>query len=294
MQQVVIHIGYPRAGSTFLQNYFSLHPDIFFEGSISGNYKQTGIVPDITLPDNKGTTHAVISEEQFSVWNGQVDIVGVRFKFFDVATQQRATLEKLYRLFPTAKILVVTRGFSVVVKSMYAQYVKVGGILTFADFQKEYALSLGEFYNYDRLIECCKSIFGEKQVLVKPFEFLQASPALFMSELESDLALKPYKVSCEKLNASLSDEESVSYQKISSAIFHFIQWMPYFLQKLIYGLYVWLLYKEKLGFILRMFSERGDNIGKIQPQTLNCFKANACQLVLLPQYKKYKKMYEIG
>lgn len=293
MQQVIIHIGFPRAGSTFLQNYFSLHPDIFFEGNIAGNYRQTGVVPDIQLPDTSNDTHVVISEEQFSVWNGNVDIVGVRFIMFDVAAHQQKTLKRLHELFPQSKVLIVTRGFKETVRSMYAQYVRVGGVLKFTEFQNEYAGALAEFYNYDRVIEFAEQIFGAQQVLVFPFELLLESPEKFLRKMEQEFGLKPHPVSTEKMNASLSEGEAVSYRKISNVVFNAISWLPCNWQKTIYGSYVSLLYQGRLSWLQKILSDKDEEKNEAAKETLLRFKGKAQQLVCLPGFASYKKAYDV-
>ena len=293
MQQVIIHIGFPRAGSTYLQNYFSLHPDVFYDGKLPGNYRLTGVVPDIIIPQNTNATHIVISEEQFSVWNGNVDVVGVRFKLFDVAAHQQMTLKRLQELFPQSRILIITRGFKETVISMYAQYIKVGGVLKFSAFQKEYAVALGEFYNYDRLIEYAQQIFGEQKVLVLPFELLQESPGKFLREIETEFDLQPQLMTNEKMNASLNEGEVVSYRKISSVVFSAISWLPYGWQKTIYGSYVWLLYQGRLNGLQKVFSEKAEEKKDVAEETLLSFKGKAERLLRLPQFSPYRKAYQI-
>lgn len=288
--KVLIHIGYPKAASTFLQHYFSAHPNIFYTGSILGSYKFSGEVEIQKAEFRKEQTHFVISEEQLSVWQGNLDIVGVKFKDYDIQAQQKKTALQLHAEFPDAKILLITRGFVSAWQSMYSQYVSIGGFLSFPDFEKANSKIFSDFYNYNFLIEIYREIFGSNDVLILPFEMLKQNPSEFLRLINTQADLPAFNFDTEAQNASLEKEEMESYRKLSSIICRSISWLPYSIQKNIYGLYVYFLYSRKLHAFTKLFSSSRELL-EVSDKTISLFKGKAEILRNENLFEPYAKEY---
>lgn len=287
---VLIHIGYPKAASTLLQHYFSAHPSVFYTGAMLDKYKRTGEV-DIHAPVlSNEQTHLVISEEQLSVWRGNLDIVGIKFKDYDIAAQQKKTALQLHSAFPAAKILIVTRGFVSALHAMYSQYVSIGGILIFPEFEKHFGKIMAQFYDYTYLIKLYRSVFGEENVVVLPFEMLKENPSKFIALLNSAANLPAIEFDIAVKNASLEKEEAESYRKLSLFIYRAIQWLPYSVQQKIYGLYVYLLYSRKLHSLTGIFSSKVE-AREVNAQTLSLFRGKADILRSESLFAPYSKEY---
>lgn len=286
----LIHIGYPKAASTLLQHYFSIHPNILYSGDLLSHYKLSGEIqiPPITHEANQ--THLVVSEEQLSVWQGNLDIVGVKFRDYDIAAQQQKTARQLHIRFPEAKILIVTRGFAGAIQSMYSQYVSVGGILKFEAFEKQFGGILASFYNYSFVVNTYRSVFGSGNVLVLPFEMLKHNPKELMHRINRFNGLPEIDFDVPVKNASLEKEEIESYRKLSSGLYHAIQWLPYSVKQKIYGLYVYFLYNRKPGLLAGVLTSKAAPV-KASNEMLSLFKGNAEVLRSETLYQPYYKEY---
>ncbi len=286
----LIHIGYPKAASTLLQAYFSEHPQVYYSGEVLNNYKLSGEIEIAPFALAPGQTHLVISEEQLSVWQGNLDIVGVKFRDYNIAEQQQKTATQLKLRFPGAKILIITRGFQSAFLSMYSQYVSIGGILKFEDFEQQVAHIFAAFYNYNFVVKTYRQAFGHENVLVLPFEMLQHNPTGFIEHINRFSNLPETDFDVLVKNASLGKEEIESYRKLSMALYLAIQWLPYSLKQKIYGLYVYLLYSRRLGPIARLLSGKPAT-ANISKQTLMLFNGNASTLRTETFYQPYYKEY---
>lgn len=288
MQPVVIHIGYPKAGSTFLQQYFSAHPQITYSGNMLVNYKRTGEIL-VQLPENDINKTIVISEEQLSVWQGKLDIVGVKFLDYDIEQHQKTVAEKLHTLYPAAKILIVPRGFAAALQSTYSQYISIGGILNFNNFQQQFGSIFARFYNYNYLIPVYKQLFGDENVLILPFEWLKENPEAFTRYMEQQLAFTPLPVTTTIYNQSLQAGQLNSYLQLSNKLYRLIKPLPKGAQQLIYGTYVYWLYQRKLNWLAGKAGLPDPLV--LQDNTLQLFRGNATVFKNEQLFQPYLKEY---
>lgn len=272
MQEVLLHIGYPKTGSTFLTDYFLKNPALHVERSAFDDYRQTGVISAQALSQPVSGKCYVISEEQLSVWRGELDIVGVRFKPYDIKAHQASICKNLYTLFPSAKILIVTRGFESAFRSMYWQYVSIGGTFALKEFQKNYSGYFADFFDYEYLIRLYQQVFGGKQVTVLPFELLLENSELFLATMEQQCGLPHITYNSEKINAALYDKTE-SYRMLSSFVYGVTQLFPRNLQIKIYGLYSLSLYKRKLSWLPNVTSS--ETLKSLEQTTMNLFRGKA-------------------
>jgi len=291
MPRVLIHIGYPKAASTFLWQYFTSNPGLIVEGSNFKNaYIQSGKIPAeiVKKTSSNSSKYYVISEEQLSVWGGELDIVGIRFKPYDIKSHQKETCRELYSLFPDAKILIVTRGFRSALVSMYWQYVSIGGIFDFNTFQEKYSGYFSEFYDYNYLIDIYRKTFGEN-VVILPFELLKDNTAAFLKRLEAACDLPPMQFQGEKMNNALL-ERTESYRRLSSLLYTLIRPLPYDIQKKIYRFYSNLLYQRKLLWLSDIIASEPGKY-QIAGNTIRMFTGKAEVLrhekIFTPYLKEY-------
>ncbi len=285
MSRVLLHIGYPKTGSNFLWQYFDSNPELFVEkGHLISSYIGSGeIIAGLVSETDK---HYVLSQEQLSVWQGELDIVGIRFKPYDIKKHQKKTLHSLYAVFPDATVLIITRGFESAFRSMYWQYVSIGGILSFKDFQQQYSAYFADFYDYDFLISIYKEVYGNN-VVILPFELLNEDPATFLAEMEHECGLPHADYSGPKANAAQM-EKAESYRKLSRLIKTLIYPFPYSVQKKIYQAYSTALYQRKLSWLPDFFPEGELNISN---ETLGLFTGKAGALKNEKKFKPYTEAY---
>jgi Sulfotransferase domain len=189
MKPPVVHIGYHKTGTTFLQkkvfnsrnkgflatwtvdtgdaiqNFVLTHPKRFHPEQVREKFLAT-------LDDN--TLVPVISHEDLCGYP-----VYERYYGFEAAKNIHATL-------PEAKIIISVREQKSAIRSLYGQYVRQDGqwpLRTFIGTGTEPAGFMPIFrldhFEYHLLIQHYIELFGQQNVLVLPFERLLQSPIEF-------------------------------------------------------------------------------------------------------------------
>jgi hypothetical protein len=147
--QVVIHLGLPKTGTTFLQKaIFSNFPDI--------NYIERNFNLKTKIQTNKLN---LISEEGLS--GSYYRTINNEDNRFDIAN-------KLKLLFPNAKILLGIREQNKWIRSMYSQAVREGCPHS---FNKWYELINKNFLDVDKYVKYLKNLFSD--VYIFNFEELK-------------------------------------------------------------------------------------------------------------------------
>lgn len=225
----LIHVGYPKAGSKFLQSWFARHPQLAFaDGGLSGFADVYGLERAAAVP-TAGCLYAVTSCEGLSAPRADAgsDLVSYDPGALPLAERQQRACRMLADLFPEATILIVTRGFRSMLLSSYSQYVRSGGDSDFADLVAHALSHRGgdghhlvtvEHWNYDRFLAAYREAFGAGQVLVLPYELLRDDPGRFVALLEERLGLDPFEMPLERLNPTLSGEEMAWYPRFARAL----------------------------------------------------------------------------
>lgn len=220
MARHLVHIGYPKTGSMFLQRWFADHPEIAFQpGGIGGCSDVYDLVRQSAAPDPEVRCR-VTSFEGLATPDlraGRIvpdlrrDAQGPDFE------AQKRACATLAALFPGAHILLVTRGFRSILLSGYSQYVRSGGDLDFNAFRTpdpEEVEQGRHAWHYDSLIGLYEAAFGDG-LIVMPYELLRDDPARFAAEIERRLGLSHIPPFAEPLNPSLSPEELRWYPRLT-------------------------------------------------------------------------------
>jgi len=255
MSKVLIHIGYVKSGSTYLQRWLADHPAMFYKfKAVTGFYGTHDIswYAESTDPMHECF---VISSEHLSVWKSDSDIVGMRsgLKKYDIKAYQNKLCDTLYAVYPTAKILIVTRGYTSLFNSFFSSYVSIGGTYNFEDLLKSMWDNFPDLFDYTRVVSIYREKFGHDNVIVLPYEMLRADPHAFTALIENKMGVKnSFKYSTEKVNASLDKKVLTAYRAVSNTVYRVIQPFPYKIQKVLYGLYIRQLHQHNLDFLFKI------------------------------------------
>ncbi|MCH8506746.1 MAG: sulfotransferase [Ectothiorhodospiraceae bacterium] len=200
-RQLLIHIGYPKTGSTWLQQ-------VIFD---SGRY---GLLPwgtdgseqrarnlwfaDRLELDVEGLREAYCARLQPSLpadaWMA-LSSEGFSGSLFSGGHNSAWNADVLHALFPHARILVVVREQRSIILSAYGQYVKKGGLLRLEALlagsrnKKIPFFDLRQF-EYHRLIAYYQGLFGSDRVLVLPYEWIGSDPLRFIASLHGFLGIE--------------------------------------------------------------------------------------------------------
>lgn len=214
----LIHIGWAKAGSTFLQNWFSAHPQIAFSHSGIAGFdsvfdlaRQASMSGDVRC---RVTSAEALSTPHPFVGVGNFDLHAL--VHHDAHAAQARGCRLLRQLFPRARILIVTRGARSLLLSLYSQYVRTGGDRSFAAFLD--MAGCARWWDYDRVIRLYEEAFGAEDVLVLPYEQLRDDPEGFCRRIEAHLGLAHGPVSRERANRSVGGAALAWYPRLSRLV----------------------------------------------------------------------------
>lgn len=187
-----IHIGLPKAGSTFLQSaLFRNHPQLQVFGCGSKYTELDALSLQLYLyrgPDEDEWRRAYRNLTD-KYWDS-TSKKGMSHEFLSgllYEVENRAVIaRRLARLFPGAKIIIVLRHPFHIIRSYYTQRVKANGItLSYQEFltDKVTLEKLSRFLNYRDLIDLYADLFGSERVLILPFELLVQDNEQFVADI---------------------------------------------------------------------------------------------------------------
>jgi hypothetical protein len=289
----LIHVGYPKTGSTLLQQWFEQHPQIgYHPGGIAGFSGVYDLVTD------RASLHGdirvrVTSDESLVIGNSRPGkALTDPAEAGDVDEAGRDEIcRTLAALFPTAIVLLVTRGMREMLLSSHSQHVRIGGSEPFVPAAAASWAARG--YDYARWIERYRAAFGSR-LLVLPYELLRDDPRRFAGELEARLGLDHVPLPEQRINPSLSPVELVWYPRLSRAI----RRLPigHGLRKAILRRFVPSIGTRRLGMLVRLLQ-------RVRPATpltidalpeevaLRCFAGTADLLRDEPAFQAYAAEY---
>ncbi|MCB9185945.1 MAG: sulfotransferase [Flavobacteriales bacterium] len=214
-----IHIGFPKTGSTFLQQYLNAHPNVVYSYDELDDYKRTGML-DIRQRAILDGQVRVISGEQLSLWAGgliEEDPESDRLNY-DGKKQQKYVAETLMHSAPNAKVLIVLRSPRSLLVSVYSQYISKGGSEEFEPFLNRLGVKICRLYDYQYTIELYQSLFGSENVLVLPFELLDTDTSQFLSVIEEFFELEHFDFNRSKINRSIPVEFLSTFRMTSKVL----------------------------------------------------------------------------
>lgn len=241
MDRLLIHIGFHKTGSTWFQNHL-FHSDSYSFTALSENnkgpstlakkfvYTDEGYLLNsfdvnkdkinealnsiLSRASNKNhQTYYVISHERLS---GNPHSSG-----FDASI----IAQRLHKVFPKAKILIVIREQKSWILSNYFQYLALGGTHSLSNYLnikydgKRPGFSPSHIC-YHHIISFYQQTFGKDNVLVLPYEMFKSEKDTFVAHIESFLN---HKIQLDK-----SDFNTYSNKKGN----HFINYRMRFLNKI--------------------------------------------------------------
>jgi hypothetical protein len=261
MAQHLLHVGYPKTGSTFLQAWFERHPEFrYAPGGLCGFYN----VYEMARPSGESFKYYVTSFEGLSTPHetaGEIrlDFGGARaVRDERVKDNQRAVCQLLKSLFPASRVLIMTRGFRGMILSAYSQSVRMGARLHLAEMCRELADRLRDdarhYYDYDFLIGLYAEAFGAENLIVMPYELLSDDQTKFLNALEGRLGVTHAEVRLGRVNPSLSPEELYWYPVISRALSSAAARLGQARRERVYGWYVRRTLDNRLGRLVSVLA----------------------------------------
>lgn len=294
----LIHIGYPRTASTYLRYYFSESPFFVHQmRAVSGFYKSTDF-SQYSYQPKKEAKYFVLSEEELACWSGPAINLSSLNRGYDVATHRKALLSTLKNFYGNPTILIITRGFSAIIKSLYAQYVNYGGRLGPESFiLSPNGESLKELLNYTAVINDYRLSFGEENVLTLPYEWMRDNRKEFMARLCTLLSVPYHEGKDEKVNESPSTSKLNRQLKLSSAVYKLLaltgskreQLYNLYAYSLMNGKFDWALPLTPLGRDKNTIEEAWES--DLFKNYLQTFRGKGSVFIENPNYRVYQEEY---
>jgi Sulfotransferase family len=213
----LIHIGYAKAASKFLQNWFAQHPQLSYMPSGIAGFRDVYAMAREAASGRADPLYYVTSYEGLSTPHASAGREAVDYDAMQQASMPRAqtaACELLAALFPNAHILIVTRGFRSMGLSSYSQYVRSGGLESIADLCASLDAAKRAPLNYDLIIGLYRGAFGDAKVIVLPYELLRDDAAAFLGEIARRLGLSAVEVPPCHPNPSLTPIELAWYPRL--------------------------------------------------------------------------------
>ncbi len=209
----LIHIGYPRAGSSTLQDWFERHPQLVYQANQLGGYDalwRLAEQPDMASDSLRW--HVSSSESIAAPPPRTVRDMGS----FEAHRERRARVcETLRMLCGGATILIVTRGFRDILGSIYARHVAAGGALRPDEMIDRMGSELETIFDYDGVVTMYRAAFGAENVLVLPYEVLRDDGPRFTGLIEARLGLDAAGPPPRWLNRGLAPPQLFWYRVFS-------------------------------------------------------------------------------
>ncbi|MGF1639837.1 MAG: sulfotransferase [Rhodospirillales bacterium] len=192
-RHMLLHIGYHKTGSSFLQRTLFTAGDLGFVSVERSLIDRQLIVPGGFHEVPAEVARRFRDEAAAAAAGGRILVVShERLSGYPVAggVDSRLIADRLHGLFPRARVLVVIREQKSFIRSMYSQYITDGGDQSLSRLlnppQPDVKRLPGwdfEFLAYHRLIHYYRDRFGPDRVLVLPFERLCRDPHRFVADI---------------------------------------------------------------------------------------------------------------
>lgn len=193
MSAPLIHIGYHKTGSSWLQKFVFRRADAGF-GALGKTFdsplKQLLVIPNPLDFDPEAVCTALVPQLERIEAKGLRGVVSserLAGHPFSGGYDSKELATRLQRVFPAGRVLIVIREQRAVILSSYKQYVKAGGPASLTDYlnppeRGRERVPMFDFghYAYDRLIALYQELFAPDRVRVALYEQLAGDPRAFV------------------------------------------------------------------------------------------------------------------
>ena len=212
--QLLVHIGFPKTATTWLQNSVFNNNDL---GFLCPWGNRCGLAIDHFVNANPYVFNPKNVSEYFNFSTSNIQdkcyVISEETLLGDPAKGRywgKIVADRLFDTFPKAKILICIREQKSYILSAYKEYVRNGGVYNLERYLGSNLNKAGfsgvfmkHFLEYDIVISYYQNLFGNSNVLILPFEMLETKPEEFISSLLQFTTEKKGAVNFEKVRSSL-------------------------------------------------------------------------------------------
>lgn len=210
----VIHIGFPKTATTFLQtHWFSQLPERF---GYRGGADCADIFRPVTDYDDTIFSLDEVARSISAATGGLASILlsyepltGAHYR---LAFVNRSIIARRLRALGFDRVIITIRNQFDALESAYKQYIKSGGVLRFHDYvnfdANRTSYLYPQYFDYSSIFNLYADSFGVQNVLVLQYEQLGSST--FSGDLSRFLEIRPVETeSTDTVNRSLSRRNTV-------------------------------------------------------------------------------------
>jgi len=193
MKDIYFHIGFHKTGTTWLQNEVFSNTEFF-------NFINNHLRPwDDILIDYLVTTHPddFESDKLFEIVNKRINKTKINIVSAERLSghpisggyDTRSIAEKIYKTFPKAKIIIVTRDYKSFTISTFKQIVKQGYPGSFHDYINNTNWFLPRpskfYFENNNTVKIYKDLFNPKNVLVLDFNTFKSNKEKYLEMIST-------------------------------------------------------------------------------------------------------------
>jgi len=194
-KEILIHVGYQKTGTTWLQKQIFSQPNTGFYMPFDRQEIKKFLIEPFPLDFNKEESKPYFSEKYTQ---------RVKKNLFPVLSMEQLSgsmylggydscevARRIQKVFGQAKILIVIREQASIILSTYGQYIKMGGtssLKRYLNAQTNSRSGVRGFdlyrYQYHKLIKYYYQLFGRERVLVLPYESFTKDSRKYCSQIQ--------------------------------------------------------------------------------------------------------------
>jgi len=186
---MLIHVGFPKTGSTWLQEDMFSNPSTGFWSPWTFEVKEQYLLSNPYRFSAERARRLFQPGCDDAARRGLVPVITDEWLIGNQMSgdyRGKQIAEQLHATFPAAVVLIVIREQEAMLMSSYREYVQVGGGQTLEEFIGVASALPGfvpqcrlDHFEFDLAISHYRELFGDTRVIVEPFERMVADPIAF-------------------------------------------------------------------------------------------------------------------
>lgn len=236
MKDPLVHIGFHKTGTTFLQRKIFHNGSKYFVPLSKDDFRQSTLAKYLyTDRDGHQLAPCEMGASGLSEFDEELnEIKSLRRESLEkkipVISRERLSghpssggfdayliAHRLKNLLPNARILIVIRKQKDSIVSNYIQYLQEGGThgikkflrIRYDGFRPYFSFN---YLKYDLLVEEYQKLFGEDRVLVLPYEFFKKSNEDFLDLLSDFLRIRDFSFEPSNEKINVKSNQFLNYQ----------------------------------------------------------------------------------
>ena len=198
MNEIYFHIGFHKTGTTWLQNNCFLNTDYF--NLLNDHIKPWNdelISYLVTSHPSDFRSETILQIIKPRMKNDKINIVSAERLSghpYSGGYDTRLIAEKIYKTFPRAKIIIVTRDYSSFIVSTFKQIVKQGYPGSFDNYINRktwfFPVSTKYYFEHENSVDLYKNLFNANNVLELDFNTFKNNKSAFLDSISKFIKIE--------------------------------------------------------------------------------------------------------